>query len=627
MAESYWILERERRQMEQILELDMEELQVEEVDDADSSSSSDVDTFLRVLGLNVLNSELVGNRFGEVEKLSTRAISEDNRVLETITPCEDSGKLNQAWGGHTHGGGGISTSEELTVDTSLVSLQGHTSLEAEVDDTQDRVAFLDGGKILNLPMFYLQAVGFCQRLFHESFAGVVLFPEAALPLRVIQPRLLEALGKAVNHVDAPGIIGVVHVYQHKNGHHAIASVGTTAEIQDTGRLDDGSSYVLSRGQQRFRLIRRWLDIDGVPWGEVKIIEEDTPLRTPRDAFGQLAAINNFRQCASSMPSLHLSCFRQLDHVDSELDGDSPSISPTSRSNDQSATDEGISLSGSQSSGSVRSGILDKSSNEDEDSIHEESWQNHDSVKKNGVCGDPDKHTNMGGEDDLCFTSLKSFSRVRKKDTEQQRHYCTAYNSGMASQAPLSFWPRWAYEMYDSYSLARRAADLWRRVIVNPSMDDHVRKPDLLSFCIGSKLPISASLRQELLQIDGISYRLQREIQLLKAFNIIRCRNCLALIARRSDMVSSDGPIGTYIKPRDCVKEIITVYNATGLALRGDPSKAYSWFPGYTWTIALCAACESNVGWLFKAGKKNLQPKSFWAIRTSQISDDTQSRQV
>lgn len=36
-----------RRQMEQILELDMEELEVEEVDDSASSSSSDVSTFLR----------------------------------------------------------------------------------------------------------------------------------------------------------------------------------------------------------------------------------------------------------------------------------------------------------------------------------------------------------------------------------------------------------------------------------------------------------------------------------------------------------------------------------------------------------------------------------------------------
>lgn len=72
-------------------------------------------------------------------------------------------------------------------------------------------------------------------------------------------------------------------------------------------------------------------------------------------------------------------------------------------------------------------------------------------------------------------------------------------------------------------------ELWRQVIVNPSIDDHVKKPDRLSFCIGSKMPISTSLRQELLETDGISNRLQREIQLLKAFNIIRCRTCLVMI--------------------------------------------------------------------------------------------------
>ena len=82
-----------------------------------------------------------------------------------------------------------------------------------------------------------------------------MFPEAILPIRVVQPRSLTAVDKAVNHVDAPCMIGVVrvtcpcsaafvqalflmaihqcqvHVYQHTNdGHHAIASVGTTAEV-------------------------------------------------------------------------------------------------------------------------------------------------------------------------------------------------------------------------------------------------------------------------------------------------------------------------------------------------------------------------------------------------------------
>ncbi|GJM93169.1 hypothetical protein PR202_ga09700 [Eleusine coracana subsp. coracana] len=202
-------------------------------------------------------------------------------------------------------------------------------------------------------------------LYLENFAGVVLFPEAALSLRVIQTRLLEAIDKAVSHVDAPCMIGVVHVYQHTNdSHHTIASVGTMAKIRDIQLLDDGSSCVLTYGQQRFLLRRRWLDADGI-----------------------------------------------------------------------------------------------------------------------------------------------------------------------------------------------------------------------------------------------------------------------TLIARRSDMVmvSSDGPVGTYMKLRDHANEMIIVYNVTGLALRGDPSKAYSLFPGYTWTIALCSSCESNIGWMFTSDKKNLHPKSFWAIRTSQVSDDMQSR--
>jgi cereblon len=38
-----------------------------------------------------------------------------------------------------------------------------------------------------------------------------LFLEAALPLRVIQPRLVEAIDKAIDHVDVPGMISVVSV--------------------------------------------------------------------------------------------------------------------------------------------------------------------------------------------------------------------------------------------------------------------------------------------------------------------------------------------------------------------------------------------------------------------------------
>jgi cereblon len=46
------------------------------------------------------------------------------------------------------------------------------------------------------------------------------------------------------------------------------------------------------------------------------------------------------------------------------------------------------------------------------------------------------------------------------------------------------------------------------------------------------------------------------------------------------VMSTDGPLGAYVNPHGCVHETITVSNATGLALIGNPSKVHSWFPGY-----------------------------------------------
>lgn len=45
-------------------------------------------------------------------------------------------------------------------------------------------------------------------------------------------------------------------------------------------------------------------------------------------------------------------------------------------------------------------------------------------------------------------------------------------------------------------------------------------------------------------------------------------------------MSSDGPLGTYVNNHGYVHATITVNNATGLALEGDPTEEHSWFPGY-----------------------------------------------
>lgn len=71
--------------------------------------------------------------------------------------------------------------------------------------------------------------------------------------------------------------------------------------------------------------------------------------------------------------------------------------------------------------------------------------------------------------------------------------------------------------------------MWHKVVGTPSMDALVRKPGLLSFHVASKIPVSESTRQELLEIDGISYRLRREIELLENFDQIKCRSCQVII--------------------------------------------------------------------------------------------------
>ncbi|KQK05328.1 hypothetical protein BRADI_2g19430v3 [Brachypodium distachyon] len=260
----------------------------------------------------------------------------------------------------------------------------HSYLGA-VDDTPGRkMVLLDAGAVLSLPMLFL----------HD----VVLFPEATLPLRLIHASLVVAVEKALRHVDAPNTIGVVLMHRRLNHQYVNASVGTTAEIRQLGRLDDGSVNVLTRGQQRFRLIRHWEDVDGVVWGDIQIIEEDTPLRTPRDAFAQLAACSSFRPHTSSpVMSSDVSQIKQQNHMDSKLDCDSPSHTSTS-------------------------------------------------VMKTFVDDD---------DDDIAASWCSSSARATRK---KQQHQCTpASYSKQPVQASLSFWPRWVYEMYDSYTLARRAA--------------------------------------------------------------------------------------------------------------------------------------------------------------------------
>ncbi|WZZ40934.1 hypothetical protein YC2023_037193 [Brassica napus] len=532
------ILERERLQIELIRELDFEELQVEEVEE-DSPDSDEDD-------------------------LAAFRVTSHTRLSDNLG------------------------ADELIFNPDVASL--HTYL-GEVEDTPNRIAFVDGGTVLKLPLFYLE--------------GVVLFPESTLPLRIIQSSFLAAVERALNQTNAPCTIGVIRVY--REGHQfKYATVGTTAEIRQYRRLSDGSFNVITRGQQRFRLKRRWTDVEGFPCGEVHIVDEDVPLRTPRDAFGKLVPVSNLRgRCDSS----------KMSTFTPHRDTDEQSVA-----NSEESFEGSLTLSEKRLHYSAVDSLMDGWTSSDDDQVVSTS-----NIQSSAAHSYSSRSIGCSGQDD------KNESGNGKSPVSQgkgQKHYrLTSFREktdlNRFRMAPRAFWPHWVYRTYDSYHLAQRAADLWKQIVGVPNMEAVVNKPDILSFFIASKIPVSESIRQELLEIDGVSYRLQREIELLESFDLVRCKHCQTVIARRSDMLvmSSDGPLGAYVNPHGYVHEIMTFYKANDIALRGRPVLKDSWFPGYAWTIANCATCETQLGWLFTAANKKLKPSSFWAVRSSQVADD------
>lgn len=483
---------------------------------------------------------------------------------------------------------GASVPSEFTFNPGLASL--HTYL-GEVEDTHHRLAFLDGTAIHHLPLLYLD--------------GVVLFPEATLPLRVIQPSLVATIERALSPIDCdtPLTIGVVRIYRDPgNDRLRFATTGTTAEIRQYRRLEDGSLNAVTRGQQRFRLKRCWMDADGVAYGEVQIIQEDLPLRTPRDAFGKLPRPSVLRDsdisrnCPGNSPSKSLTFADEDDDSEAHSENSFESaLSLPERRLHQSAIDCSYGY------------VMDEStSSDDEKFVWESKFQ------------DGRSHSHHHSDEKISGDASGSGGQSHKGSWRWTQRKAGTSNYGI----PRAFWPHWVYRMYDSYSLAQRVADMWKQIVGAPAIDGLVKKPALLSFHVASKIPVSQSSRQELLDIDGVTYRLRREIELLECFDRIQCKSCRNVIARRSDMLvmSSDGPLGAYVNPHGDVHEIMTFLKANGLALIGSPVTEYSWFPGYAWTITTCGTCDTHLGWLFSTRNDKLKPKSFWGIRSSQVAD-------
>ncbi|XP_024376542.1 uncharacterized protein [Physcomitrium patens] len=531
------------------------------------------------------------------------------------------------------GDGGGRQMGGFTFDTNLASM--HTYL-GEVDDVHSSRSFADGGALLTLPMFYLE--------------GIVLFPEDTLPLRVLQPRFKAAVDRAMRNDEALNTIGVIHV-RARDGHVHVASIGTTAEIRQLRHLNDGSINVVTKGRQRFRICKAWTESDGALFAQVQIIEEETPLHIPRDSFSHLAAVPTFH--SGKVPRAATTSPLPYEHSDDEAglqaDADDYDDSESDSGPEEDRLLRRLTRFATESTELLRA--LERGVAEDESSEEEERlrwWSRRRRVRQRGVDNfevgnDRGEEPQSSGETQTVDASHSNGRRVypgessvvsnghadnMKRPPEGGRGgCCKAWGTDAGKwryRAQRSAWPHWVYRQFDAYDLARRAADMLRQMAELPRMEAMVRTPSLLSYYIASNMPLQDATRQELLEVDGTVYRLRREIELLESMDQLRCKRCLDIKARRSDMLvmSADGPISAFVNAHGYVHETLTLQRASRLVLAGQPQTANSWFPGYAWVLAECSACTEHMGWRFTAVAKETRPKAFWGIRRSQLADNS-----
>ena len=96
---------------------------------------------------------------------------------------------------------------------------------------------------------------------------------------------------------------------------------------------------------------------------------------------------------------------------------------------------------------------------------------------------------------------------------------------------------------------------------------------------------------------------------------LRCAVCDHRITERAYRSErSGGHEHTFENPAGFSFRIGCFVAAPGCAHVGVPSEAFSWFPGWTWQIAICRRCHTHVGWIFRLGGEQFHGLIVSALR-------------
>jgi hypothetical protein len=97
---------------------------------------------------------------------------------------------------------------------------------------------------------------------------------------------------------------------------------------------------------------------------------------------------------------------------------------------------------------------------------------------------------------------------------------------------------------------------------------------------------------------------------------LRCARCGHVVTRERHRITVNGRhTHTRVNPHGIVFHFGCFTVAEGCLVRGPPTAEDSWFAGYFWEFAHCAACHAHLGWAFHGDG------SFFGLILDRLSTD------
>ena len=84
-------------------------------------------------------------------------------------------------------------------------------------------------------------------------------------------------------------------------------------------------------------------------------------------------------------------------------------------------------------------------------------------------------------------------------------------------------------------------------------------------------------------------------------DVIVCAFCLQTVTHPSRQIMINQSLHhIFVNPHGMVFEIGCFTHAQGCMTASKASNEFSWFPGYSWKIAVCRYCSTHLGWIFSS---------------------------